>query len=118
VFGDGPSGTNYGFFEPQDGVSVTVDGFDFVGASYLNMYVGKGPNNGSGYGDINADLLAGNSDGVFGTLSTNYPGTTLTDVAVNFLGDLNFLNSSDISNPFNTGNVIVPGTPAKKVSRP
>lgn len=112
LFGGGPTGTNYGFFQPQDGVSVTVDGFDFVGSSYLNMYVANGPNNGAGLGGPDADFLQGASDGLFGTLSTTYPGATLILVAVDFIGDPNFLSSADIPIPFNSGNIIVPGTPA------
>src|SRR5258708_1071268 len=72
VLGSGPPFIKYGRFVPSGGVTITVDGFTFSGASYLNLLVSNGPGGASPV--PNTDFVAGSSDGVFGTLSTNYSG--------------------------------------------
>jgi hypothetical protein len=109
VLGSGGNYVNYGSFLPADGATVTVDGFTFSGASYLNLLVSNGP---GGAGPVpNTDFVAGSSDGLFGTLSTNYSGLRLDGVDAQFVGNLNFLGSNAIPNPFDSADVI-PGTTA------
>src|SRR5438105_4509686 len=59
VLGSGPGSINYGFFQSQDGVSVVVNGFNFIGTSYLNLFLANGPNNASGMGAVDTDFLQG-----------------------------------------------------------
>jgi hypothetical protein len=109
VVGSGSTFVNYGSFLPGDGAEVAVDGFSFSGASYLNLLVSNGPGGASPVS--NTDFVAGSSDGVSGTLLTNYPGLRLDAVDAQFVGNLNFLGSNSIPNPFAAADVI-PGSPA------
>jgi hypothetical protein len=107
--GSGPASQNWGFLQPQDGVTLTVDGFTFAGAGYLNMAIQDTPFN--SIPDLTKDLLQVSSDGVSGTLSSNYPGLTLAFVLANFAVDPSLIPGNAIPNPFDLSKVVVPGNP-------
>lgn len=106
VLGQGGGSVNYGFFQPNDGVTVMVDGFTFSGLSFLDFFAGTGVS----VTTSNADVLAGFSNTGPGRLATNYNGLTLDAVAANFVGNLNFNPSNAIPDPFNISDLILPGT--------
>ncbi len=107
IFGSGPASINYGFFLPQDGVVINADGFTFGGASYLNMNIVDPPFN--SILDQSVDYLSVSSDGVFGSLHTNYPGLRLDGTVAEFGVNPILVPSNAIPNPFNLADVVIPG---------
>lgn len=110
VLGSGPGSINYGFYQPQDGVVINVDGFTFAGSSYLNMNIVDPPY--TTIPDHTADSLQGSSDGVSGSLFTNYPGLRLDFDLASFSVNPLLVPSNAIPNPFNLADVYLPGTTA------
>jgi hypothetical protein len=108
ILGSGSASINYGFFLTQDGVVINVDGFSFGGVSYLNMNITDPPF--TPVLDQNVDYLQVSSDGVFGSLNTNYSGVTLDSVLAQFGVDPILVPSNAIPNPFNLANVVIPGS--------
>jgi hypothetical protein len=60
--------------------------------------------------DLSADLLQGASDGVYGSLFTNYPGLSLDSTVANFAVNPILVPANQIPNPFNLADVHIPGT--------
>ena len=108
VFDNTATLANYGFFQPQDGVVIIVDGYTFAGSSYLNMAIDDTPD--TTIPDKSVDVLQGSSDGVFGTLSTNYPALTLGATVASFSVNPALVPGNAIPNPFNLSDVVFPGT--------
>jgi len=106
--GSGPDSINWGFFLPQDGVVINVDGFTFDGASYLNMSIVDTPL--TPILDKSVDYLSVDSDFVYGSLYTNYPGVELDYTLAQFGVTPIFVPSNEIPNPFNLADIAIPGT--------
>lgn len=108
VLSSGPASINCGFFQPQDGVVINVDGYTFAGSSYLNMAIPDAPYN--SIPDTSADSLQGSTDSTFGSLFTSYPLLRLDETVANFTVNPLLVPSNTIPNPFNLADVYLPGT--------